>query len=153
MKQLPRNLLLIILTVSILQGCGSGSARLRVKDISGRWSGRVALDQARSCSVPANEAVDLDGAEYTLMLEPLDGEQRKLVVDQDGNQYEQYFPDGIQDGEFSVVSLTQDFTETTPTAPTSIAFMPNDGEEAAVEVRVTYNRFCTVIFTGSFVKL
>lgn len=146
--------ILNIILITTLTSCGgSSSSSNNNVDITGRWSGQVKLDQERSCTPPADQFVNLSNQNYTFDVSSLDTENRLVVIDQQGNMYEQFFPDGIQNGEFSVVSLNQDFTARLPTGPTSIYFSPNDGTSADVEVNVTYNRFCTVIFVGDFQKL
>lgn len=136
--------------LTFLSACGGGSSNSSVKDITGTWTGTIQLDQEKSCVPPESQFLNLSGKTYTLEVSPLDAENRKVVIDQTGALYEQYYPFGIQDGEFSVNSTEQDFTSRTPTGPTGLSFPPNDGQTADVEVSVTYNRFCTVYFVGEF---
>ena len=143
-----------ILTLMLFSACGGssgGTDRSNVlMDVTGRWSGEVERDAERSCVPPADQSVDLNGRRFTFDVQPLRSDGLKVVVDQDGVHYEQYYQNGITDGEFSVNSTAQDFTQRTPTGPTAVNFLPNDGETADVEVLVSYNRFCTVYFRGEF---
>lgn len=141
----------MVMTAFVLSGCG-GESGSPVTDITGRWTGTVEKDQSKknNCVPLSHPALDLSGREYIFDLEPLDAQKRKVVTDQNGARYEQYYPQGIKDGEFSVNAMGQDFNVQIPTAPTALYFQPNDGRSAIVEVYVTYNRFCTTYFVGTF---
>lgn len=149
MKQIQTLLVILIFSILSCGGSGGGSN----VDYAGRWIGQVQLDQKRSCVPPSDQFVDLSNKEYTFTVSDLDEENYLRVVDQEGKIYEQFFPNGIHNGEFSVNAIEQNLNFQPPTGATSIYFPPNDGESVDGEVYVFYNRFCTVYFVGNFRKI
>jgi len=135
-----------ISAIIFFASCGGNSDETEISMV-GQWTGSVALDKDISCVPTDDSGLDASG-NYILNVEPLQADGLQIVTDQNGGRYEQYYKNGIENGELTVLN----FDEGLATIPTAISFLPNNGEIATVQVLVFYNRFCTTTFIGKFTK-
>ncbi|MCB0323629.1 MAG: hypothetical protein KDD69_08645 [Bdellovibrionales bacterium] len=141
-----------------LSGCSSGGGGGGAQDgtaasVLGRWVGTVELAADQACTLSADTGVDLAKRAFVLDVTQEVSTGRIVVQDEQSFLYAADQPQPNNSFEASSqYFFYAPMGDTVPIGPTSIALTVDSVSSARVTMTVFYDRFCTTVFTGAFVR-